>query len=176
VAEAFSGVMRTGSIVPLEVAQPVSFEELFLIEREPLYGAMWLVTRDRDEAEEIAQEAFLRVWERWDRVRSMDDPAGYLYRTAFNVWRSRRRRAAVALRKAVHGRHVDDASAEVEARDVVVRALSRLTTRQRAAVVLVDLLDLPSEDAAAAMGIRPSTVRVLASRARATLREGMEPR
>ncbi len=169
--------MRTEPTEAFTPAPPIMFEELFLTEREALYGAMWLVTRDRFEAEEIAQEAFLRIWERWERVRSMDDPAGYLYRTAFNVWRSRRRRTAVALRKAVHGRqHVDDASAEVEARDAVVRALSRLTPRQRAAVVLVDLLDLPSEDAAAAMGIRPSTVRVLAARARAAMREGMDPR
>jgi hypothetical protein len=38
----------------------------------------------------MAQEAFLRVWQRWDRVAPMERPEGYLYRTAMNVWRSRR--------------------------------------------------------------------------------------
>ena len=151
-----------------------TFEELFARERESVYGAIWLVTRDRHEAEEIAQEAFLRVWERWERVSGMDDPAAYLYRTAFNVWHSRRRRALVAIRKAIHAGPPPDAMAEVDARDAVVRALARLTERQRAALVLTDLLDLTSEDAGKALGVRPSTVRVLSARARTALREGMD--
>jgi DNA-directed RNA polymerase specialized sigma24 family protein len=53
----------------------------------------------------------------------------------------------------------------------VVRALGTLTPRERAALVLVDLLDMTSEDAAKALGVRASTVRVLAGRARAALRD-----
>jgi DNA-directed RNA polymerase specialized sigma24 family protein len=58
---------------------------------------------------------------------------------------------------------IDDME-EVESRDAVVRALAPLTPRQRAALVLVDLLDLTSEQAAEALGVRPSTVRVLPGR------------
>ena len=43
------------------------------------------VTGNRHEAEEVMQDAFLNVFERWDRVRQMDDPTGYL-RIAFNVF------------------------------------------------------------------------------------------
>jgi RNA polymerase sigma-70 factor, ECF subfamily len=150
------------------------FEEFFLRTRERLTGSLWLVTRNRHETEEVAQEAYLRVWQRWDRVGSMDDPEGYLVRTAINVWRGRGRRAAVALRKVIHAIPPEDAVAEIESRDAVVRALSSLTPRQRAAVVLMDLLDLSSEDAARALGVRASTVRVLAAKGRARLREGME--
>ena len=50
-----------------------------------------------------------------------------------------------------------------------MRALGALTPRQRAALVLTDLLEMPSDEAAAALGVRPSTVRVLAARGRATL-------
>jgi RNA polymerase sigma-70 factor (ECF subfamily) len=53
----------------------------------------------------------------------------------------------------------------------VVRAMAPLTPAQRAAVVLVDVLGLNSEEAGEALGIRPSTVRVLAARGRAALRE-----
>lgn len=42
-----------------------SFEVFFLAQRDGVYGALWLVTRDRQEAEEIAQDAFLKLWERW---------------------------------------------------------------------------------------------------------------
>ena len=58
----------------------VSFEEFFAREREDLYRTLWLVTRNRYEAEEVAQEAFVRVLERWDRVSVKQEPRGYLYR------------------------------------------------------------------------------------------------
>ena len=54
----------------------------------------------------------------------------------------------------------DDAIAEVDALDLAMRALVTLSPRQRAAVVLTDLLDFPSEEAAQMLGIRASTVRL----------------
>ncbi len=149
----------------------ITFEVLFTQERDRLFSALWLITRDRDEAEDIAQEAFVRVLERWDTTGAPDDPVAYLFRASMNIFRNRRRRAAVALRHLVTRSDPRDDLAAVEARDVVVRALGTLTSRQRAALVLVDLLDLSSEEAARALGIRPSTVRVLAARGRVTLSE-----
>lgn len=148
------------------------FDRFFDEHRDRLYRALWLVARDRSVAEEVTQDAFLKVWERWSRVRGLDDPAGYLYRTGLNLLRNRRRRAALALRRIVHASPpADDAMAAVDARDVVVRALGTLTPRERSALVLTDLLDMTSEDAARALGVRASTVRVLAGRARAALRD-----
>ena len=168
---------RTVELTQLQaVGIPRTFEEFFTTNSQDLYGSLWLVTRHRFEAEEIAQEAFLKVWERWDRVAEMDDPVGYLYRTAMNVWRSRGRRAAVAIRRVVHAIPTDDDLVVIEERDVVVRALAPLTPRQRAALVLTDLLGLTSEEAGKALGVRPSTVRVLAARGRDRLRDEMEGR
>jgi RNA polymerase sigma-70 factor (ECF subfamily) len=143
---------------------------------ERLFRALWLLTRNRQEAEEVMQDAFLRLWERWDRVIGAPDPVGYLYRAALNVWRSRLRRAAVVARKVIHHIQGDDEIAEVEQRDAVVRALAPLSPRQRAAIVLMDVLDLSSERAGEVLGIRSVTVRVLAARARAALAEEMEER
>jgi RNA polymerase sigma-70 factor (ECF subfamily) len=152
---------------------PPSFELFFAAHYGRLYGSMWLVARDRVEAEEVVQEAFLRVWERWKHVSVMTDPAGYLFRTAMNLFMSRRRRAAVAIRRAVRTLPPEDGLARVEERDEVVRALASLTPRERAAIVLTELLGLTSEEAGRALRVRPSTVRVLAGRARASLRNEM---
>ena len=159
---------------PLPAEPSLDFEAFFLEHHEGLFRALWVVTRNRHEAEEIMQDAFVRILERWPSVQAAGNPEGYLYRTAMNVFRSRLRRAAVAVRKALRQMPPDDQMAEVEARDVVVRALAPLPARQRAAVVLMDVLDLSSEQAGDALGIRPVTVRVLAARGRTTLREALD--
>jgi RNA polymerase sigma-70 factor, ECF subfamily len=156
------------------VGQPArSFEDLVDAEKQGLFGALCLITRDRYEAEDVMQEAFLKVWERWDRVGAMEDPTGYLYRTAMNLYRKRIRRAGLALRRAMRIAPLGDELLDVETRDVVVHALEALTPRQRESVVLVDLLDYSSEDAGRMMGIRAATVRVLASRGRAALKQNV---
>jgi DNA-directed RNA polymerase specialized sigma24 family protein len=101
----------------------------------------------------------------------MDDPTGYLYRTSMNVFRKRGRRAALAVRRRLA--LVPDVVpfADIEAQQDVVAALRTLTPRQRAAVVLLDVLDYSSEDAGKALGITAGTARGLASRARETLRK-----
>lgn len=159
---------RSGPDLP-EPEYGAGFEEFFEDQHGRLYRALVLLTRDRQEAEEVMQDAFLAVWERWERVASGSNPVGYLYRTALNGWRSRRRRAAVAMRRVIHQIAEDDEMAVVDDRDQVIRALALLPPRQRAAVVLMDVLDLTSERAGEVLGISPATVRVLATRARATL-------
>ena len=152
-----------------------AFQEFFEEERMPLYRALCLMTGDTGEAEEIAQDAFLHIWERWDRVSAMDRPAGYLYRSALNGFRSRRRRVARAARIAfMPGRQVD-AFEEADLRDSVLRALDKLGRRQRAAIVLTDLLGYDSTEAGRLLGIKATTVRTLAAEGRATLRTEMEP-
>jgi len=165
--EQTTGIAELG----FDAASPLTFEAFFLELHRSLRAAVWLIVRDSHEAEEIVQEAFVRVWERWDRVCAMDDPEGYVYRTAMNVFRNRRRRAAVALRHLGRPTKPDDTLEAVERREQLVRALSSLTRRERAAVVLVDLLELSSEEAGQALGIKPSTVRVLAARGRERMRQ-----
>lgn len=156
-----------GSVHPVPTA---SFEEFFAAERARLFGALVVMTNDRAEAEEILQDAFLTVWERWERVAAMEEPVGFLYRTAMNLFRKRLRRAAVAVRKAVHLLPRGDELADVEMRDEAVRLLERLTPRERAAIVVTAYLGYSSEQAGELLGIRATTVRVLTNRARATLR------
>ena len=76
-----------------------SFEDFFRAEHAGLFRALCLVTGSRHEAEEVMQEAFMRVYERWDRVAAMERPKGYLYRVAINEFRSRYRRTVRAARR-----------------------------------------------------------------------------
>src|SRR3990172_6340430 len=77
------------------------FDLFFEQERARLFQALCLVTRNRFEAEELAQDAFLAVYERWDRAGEREDPTLYLYRTAMNVFRSWHRRSALAAKRAI---------------------------------------------------------------------------
>ena len=149
---------------------PVTFEMFFDAERTRLFGALAVMSGNRAEAEEVMQDAFLKVWERWDRVQSMDSPEGFLYRTAMNVYRSRLRRAAITMRKATHLIREDDALGGVETRDEIVRLLRLLTPREREAIVLTAYLGYSTEETGKLLGIRANTVRVLTTRARASLR------
>ena len=153
------------------VSTPQTFDEFFERESGALFRRMWLVTRDRQEAEEVMQDAFLSVFERWDRVGSMEDPTGYLYRTAFNAWKRRSRRAARAIRVVITPEHAADDFDAAEARTVIGDALAHLTPRQRAALVLTELLDYSSEEAGEILGVRAVTARVLASQGRTAMRE-----
>ena len=155
-------------------ASSASFEEFFELERDHLCDLLSLVTGDRSEAEEIAQDALVVVWERWGRVCHMDSPAGYLYRTAINTFRKRYRRAKLFGHVAA-SLSPRPSSAPADAPLLLSEALRALTPRQRAALVLTELLGYSAEDAARALGVKVSTIRVLKHRGRTALRQEMEP-
>jgi RNA polymerase sigma factor (sigma-70 family) len=159
-------------IVTLDPA--VDFETFFEAQTETLFRRLCLVTGNRAEAEEIAQDAFLKVWERWDRVAQIDDQVGYLYRVAMNLFRNRYRRAMLAIRKTADPELRGDEFGVADVRTSVARGLAKLTPRQRAAVVLVDLMGYGSQEAGQMLGIRAGTVRSLVIKARRTLREELE--
>jgi RNA polymerase sigma factor (sigma-70 family) len=151
-------------------ATPLSFDDLFLDQHDRLYRALYFITGSSADAEELMQDAFLKLWERWDRIHAIDDPVAYLFRVAMNGFRMRARRARVAARRVVHFESSRDPYDDIELRDDVRRMLLSLPTRQRAALVLTEIFGYSSEQAAQILGVRPSTVRVLASNGRAALR------
>ena len=144
------------------------FDTFFAIEYRRLFEVLYLLTRDRAEAEDLAQEAMARAYERWSRIR---DPTRYVYRTAFNLHRTLRRRLAVAVRKRAELLPVADHPDAVERRLDVLAALALLPATQRAAVVLVDWAGMTAEEAGRVLGIQPVSVRGRLHRARAALRQ-----
>jgi len=160
--------------IPASADRTDGFEAFFEDHHADLFGALYLITRDWHEAEEIMQDAFLKVLERWEHVSSLADPVGYLYRTAMNLFRRRWRRASLMLRRTVGLTPQEDEISLIETRLDVVRAMASLSPRQRAVVVLTELLEFSSEEAGRMLGVSPGTVRMLASQGRAAMKQHLE--
>jgi RNA polymerase sigma-70 factor (ECF subfamily) len=154
-------------------AEQAGFADFFRAEYETLLRAIYLISGSRDEAEELAQDTFVKACERWDRVREMENPAGYLYRTAVNKRRSVARRLRVAAQRAFSLRP-PDVIAQSDDRDQIRRALALLPESQREAIVLVEWLGLTDAEAGRVLGVSAGAVRVRISRAKASLRPLME--
>jgi RNA polymerase sigma-70 factor (ECF subfamily) len=143
------------------------FDAFFDQEYPPLLRLMFAMTGSRVEAEELAQEAMTRALERWDRVSAMGSPAGYVYRTAVNLNRSRLRRLRRQLRWARDLARSSNPDPETVGSLVV--ALGMLPTAQREALLMVEWLGLRADEASQILGISPSSVRSRVHRAKAAL-------
>lgn len=159
-----------------EIEATLDFESFFHSEYPRLVKSLYLTTSNLLEAEELAQDAMARVFERWDRVRAMEAPGGYLYRTALNLNKKRIRRLAVRARRVLWPAEPPDAIAASETKSDLVRALAGLPDGQKEALVLVDWLELTSEEAGRVLGIRPASVRSRVHRAREKLQEQLGDR
>jgi RNA polymerase sigma factor (sigma-70 family) len=158
----------------LDLEASRTFEAFYEAEAKILFRRLWLVTGDRAEAEELMQDAFLVVWQRWDRVGRMDDPTGYLYRSAMNLFRKRYRRAMLAVRRTVGLSPSSDDFSDADDRQVVRHVLSTLPPRQRAALVLTEILGFTSKEAGDALGVTDATIRSLTRHGRDAFRKVME--
>jgi RNA polymerase sigma-70 factor (ECF subfamily) len=151
------------------VADPEGFEEFYTATVGRLVGQLFPVTGDLHEAEEVVQEAFARASTRWGRIRDYDRPEAWVRRVAMNLAADRGRRLqrqARALLRTGPPAVVPAASVEALA---LAEALRTLPMRQRQAIVLHHLVDLPVEEVAAILDIRTGTVKSLLARGRKAL-------
>jgi RNA polymerase sigma-70 factor (sigma-E family) len=150
-----------------------------------LVGLARLLVDRRVEAEEVVQEAFVRVYANWHRIRDHADPSAYIRMTVVNLSRSglRRRlterryrgRAAVALGpSATTTVRPDEAATDRERDRAVVAAVAGLPRRQREAVVLRYFENLSTAETAAALGCSEGAVKGYLNRAMTTLRTRVE--
>jgi RNA polymerase sigma-70 factor, ECF subfamily len=118
-----------------------------------------LAIRDRELAEDAAQEAFARALERWSRVREMDRPDGWIYVTAMNVARRARRDRAQGASSSAEVELSTDLSEGAATRVLVRDLVLTLSPRQRQAVVLRYAAGLSVQEVADAMGCALGTVK-----------------
>lgn len=160
-------------ILPDEVDTLPGGVDQFCAEIHPrLVGSLRLYTGDAELAAELAQEALVRVIERWASVATMPHPEAWTYRVAFNLARSRLRRVRAERRAHVRtgpppvSEHDGDLAAAIAVR----RAVALLPPRQRQAVVLRFYGGLALTEVAEAMRCRPGTVKAHLHQAMAGLR------
>lgn len=138
-------------------------------ERDRLYRALAMTLGDPSLAAEAVDEAMVRILQRWDRVASYDQPAGWVYRVALNWATSYRRK--MALRPVLPRQELDrpheDSLPDVE----LARQLSRLSRHHRTVVVLRYYLQFTPAEIASMLGVAPGTVRSRLHRALEQLRD-----
>nr|WP_062341446.1 SigE family RNA polymerase sigma factor [Herbidospora sakaeratensis] len=152
--------------------QPTGFEEFVHVRGLALLRYGFVLTGNRDDGADLVQEALLRLSDAWPRVRSKDDPEGFvrvtMVRLHISRWRRSRRERLVAE---VPESSYRDADIERLSGDAGTwRLLAALSPRQRAVLVLRYYEDLSDEDIAARIGVSRNTVRSLAARGLARLR------
>jgi len=138
----------------------------------------YLLTGERELAEDLAQDAFVKAAGRFQYLRGEDAFGAYLMKSVVNACKSHWRRRKIErnyLERAKatpgHASHQVD----VHQRLAIVDALDSLPLRQRTAVVLRHYVDLSERCTADLMGCAVGTVKTLTSRGLATLRERMDP-
>ena len=150
-----------------------SLEDLYVRHAPEAIRLAYLLTSDAHLAEDIAQDAFIRVAGRFRHLRSPGAFDAYLRRTVINLCMShhRRRRVERAYVERERARPaLTSEQPDVASRDEMTHALRSLPMRQRAAVVLRFYADLPEHDVAEALGCSVTAARSLVFRAMETLR------
>jgi RNA polymerase sigma factor (sigma-70 family) len=149
------------------------FEDFYRDQRAPIGRALALTLRDATLASEAVDEAMARAYQRWSRVQALDNPGGWVYRVGLNWSRSILRRA---LRPAPVWVTNTAIVAERGGLDPAIdRALAELSIEQRAVVVCRLLIGYSEAQTAAALGVRPGTVKSRLARATARLQSLLSP-
>lgn len=171
-----------------------AFEELMLRYQNRLMTVLEHLVGDRTQAEDLAQDVFLRVYRSRKKYVPGSKFSTWLFTIANNVAsnarrsRSRRREVSVQasaaqsspatldeLAQAASGQMPARVLDKAETQAIVRLALESLNERQRMAVLLSKFEEMNYADIAAAMDLTPKAIKSLLSRARTNLREVLEP-
>jgi len=160
-----------------------AYASLVRAHQDVAFRTAMLITQDAAEAEEAAQDGFVKAWRALKRFRAGEPLRPWLLTIVANEARNRRRttgrRAVLALR--LEPRRDADGSAEQhvlagESRAALLEAMSRLREGDRLVLGCRYLLELSEAETAAALGVRLGTVKSRTSRALGRLREEVEER
>lgn len=162
----------------------VAFAEIVAAHQEIAFRAAYLLLGDAAEAEDAAQEGFVKAYGALDRFRDGEPLRPWLLRIVTNAARNHRRsgvrRAALHRRFEAAERARTEASAEshameAEERRAILDAIDGLRADDRLVIVARYFLDLPEREIAAMAQVRPGTVKSRLSRARARLAKALGP-
>ncbi len=183
----------TRRMIAVRDDEPGAFEELVGKYQHRLVAVLHHLVGDAGDAEDLAQEVFLRIYRARKKYRARAKFSTWLFtianRLALNALRRRRRKPAVPLAGSESGplgprpaeRLLHDPAErpsqqmqKLELADAVRRALDGLNERQRAAVLLHRFEDMSYAEIAQVMGLTPQAVKSLLNRARTNLRDALQ--
>ena len=146
----------------------VEYEWLFRASYPAVLRTVYLIVRDREQAEEICQDAYVQLLEHWRTVADYERPEAWVRRVAIRiaVRQAKRERARTVLERAGQTEHADMLP-DID----LAKAISTLAPMQRAVVILYYLEDRPVLEVARVLQVSESTVKQHLHRARARLAE-----
>jgi RNA polymerase sigma-70 factor, ECF subfamily len=145
------------------------FATLYQTRFGDLAAQLYAFTGDTLETQDLVQEAFIRAWQRWDRVGRYDDPGAWVRRAAWNLAITRHRRRKIFRRVPEPGPPPPESPEAGLHRVDLVASLRKLPEKVRRAVVLHYLTDMSIADIAAEMGAAEGTVKSWLRRGRTEL-------
>lgn len=143
--------------------------ELYAAACPRLIGLLIVLGGNAADAEEVAQEAFVRLLQKWSTVREYDDPEAWVRLVAVRMMIDRHRRRRVAGIGLGRLRPLAAADPRPEDRLDLAAGLARLPVHHRAVVLLHHVHDLPVDDVARQLGVPVGTVKSRLARARTAL-------
>ncbi len=149
------------------------FEQFFLAQYEAVLQVLVLTTGDRERATDATQEAFIKAYARWSKIRHYESPAAWVRRVAINAshdsFRSDRRRQKREEAVPLDGETstIDRYASDTMATDL----LRHLPTRQREVATLFYVDDRTVAEIATILRLNEGTVKYHLSHARDGLRK-----
>jgi len=170
-----AGMSETAEVVPPRRvgSRDREFTDFMATNTPGLARAAWFLCGDEHRAEELVQQALMKTYMGWAQARR-GDPFAYARRamvtSRIDTWR-RLRRERLTAPAGLPEQAVTTSGDAVALRDVLARALSRLTARQRRVVVLRYFLGMSEQEVADDLGVTVGTVKTTAARALRRLRD-----
>ena len=155
------------------------FKTVFLPCHQQLYRVAFRLTGNREDAEDVVQETYLKIWNSRDRLGQLDNPAAFCMTTLKNLFVDFLRRKHGDRGSGINADDVTvpadiDIGNQIEQRDsvnIVTQLIEQLPDNQRDVIRMRDIADLPFEEIEAATGLSPGNIRTLLSRARKKIKE-----
>ena len=167
-----SGGQRFASVSRGDAAD--AFEGFVRAHERELFGYLWRVTGDEHASYDLAQETFVRAWQRFDQVRGYEQPRAWLFRVATNLASNYRRARSVRVAAAIpltgETEYAGDPATNIAESDAVRVALDEMPVKQRSALLLRAVYGFSVSELARALDCSEAAAKMTLSRARERFR------
>ena len=157
-----------------------AFKKKFLPLSRRMYWTAWQMTGNTQEAEDLVQEAFLRLWQKRELTENIKNAEAYCVTLIKNLYLNQIRRKQIPITDEPSDEltAVDENENDIEEKlerkeesNQVKLLINQLPEQQRKIITLHDMEDMSNEEIQQQTGLQPTNIRVILSRARKTIRD-----